>query len=42
MHHFIIVDNETIMINVKSEKNKVNSTTKSKLMQETMKLFDDV
>jgi hypothetical protein len=42
MYNFIIVDNETIMINVKSEKNKVDSNTKAKLFQETMKLFDDV
>jgi hypothetical protein len=42
MYNFIIVDNETIMINVKSEKNKVDSNAKAKLFQETMKLFDDV
>ena len=44
MHNFIIVDNETIMVNSKCENNKGNinsSNAKAKLFQETMKLFDE-
>ena len=39
MAYFIIVDNNTIMIN--QEKNTESTTTKSKLMNEFKKLFEE-
>lgn len=43
MHSFIILDNETIMLNSKCENNKenINPNIKAKLFQKTMKLFDE-